>query len=434
MRNKTINALIAIAVSSMVLFSCTKEPPIEPNAHFSTKLVDNTAYAGETFYLYLTNTQGEFYTLFTGLTEATTYDPNDPTRIGTSIPSSTDSFAVTVYNSGGTYPMTLVASSSGNWAEDFKTDVYTMDLKVDDRRSAFTSFSINKVEGVFVPDGNMILFYATKGTDLSNLKPKWLTASANAKVYVNGELQDPGRTVQNFNPDDPNANESKTIDYTVEAPSGETTVYHVKYVFNEPSPDTSLFSLESDIGARFNISIDNGTVEMLYYSNTDPASFKLQATAGVNATVKVGNVEIQDRANTVNLVANPTIKVIAENGTEKDYAVTLTVIDVFTSFKFTQIEDDLGILNDLFPVPNATIDVTAKTINIDVFGYSTSTNNKLVATFEGIDHQTVKVGENNTTLVSGTTVYTYDTNPVEVKLYDGTRLLDTYTLTIGGGK
>ncbi len=432
MKKITINALILLAVSSLALVSCTKEPPLEPNAHFSTKLVDNKAYAGETFYIYLTSTQGEFYTLYPGNTEANTYDPNDPTKTGLNIQTNADSFAITSYNKQGNFPLTLIAASSGNWAEDYKSDMYTLDVNVIDRRSTFTSFSIDKVEGLFIPEDNTILFYAVKGTNLTAKKAKWLTGSAEAEVMVNDQLQETGKTVQDFSPLNPNDNEGRTVEYKVVAPDGNTTIYKVKYILTEPSSATDLFTLVSTTGASFTIDIDAGTIEILYYATSDLTNFNLLASASANAVVKVGTKEIQSKATSVNLVDNDVIKVIAQDGTEKDYQVTLTVVDVFTSFKFTQIDD--GGLQDLYPVPTGTIKVTDKTININVSGYSPTTNNKLVATFEGIDHQTVKIGASNTTLVSGTTVYTYDASPVEIKLYDGSTLMDTYTLTITAGK
>ncbi len=430
MKNKTINALIAILLGSVALFSCTKEPPIKPNAKFSTKLVDNTAYAGETFYIYFTNTSGEFFTLFTGVTDKSTYDPNDPTKTGTAITSVVDSFPITSYNSAGTYPLTLVAASSGNWAEDYEKSVYTLDVTVKDRRSGFTSFSIDKINGEFVPGTTTILFYATKGTNLTAKKAKWLTASAGAEVYVNNELQESGRTTQDFSPINSTDNEGRTVIYSVVAPDGASTDYDVKYILSDPSTDNTLYALSSSTGATFTIGAS--TVQIFYYSTSNLSAFNLLASAGKNAVVKVGNTAIQDKAASVDLVNNNIIKVIAEDKSEKDYAVTLTVIDVFTSFQFTQMDDGSGTLVDLYPVPEAVIDPVAKTITISVFGYSPTTNNKLVATFTGIDHQTVKIG--STVLTSGTTEFTYDASPYEVKLFDGATLRDTYTLTINAGK
>ncbi len=434
MKNKPIHLILAMLLGSFAFFSCTKEPAVQPNAHFTTSLVDNTAYAGESFNIYFTQTSGDFYALYDGMSASSTYDPEDHSKVGVNIVNTTDSLSMN-YRNPGEFDITLVASSSGNWAEDYLTDVYSMHITVVDRRTGFKSFSIDGVDGVFSPDGTEIIFQGVKNEDLTAKKPKFTTVSRDAVVTVNGQPQESGKTVQNFSAVNPGDSEGRSVVYTVTALNGDTQTYTVKYKLSDPSSDTNLYGLTSNINATFNINVDSSTVEMVYYANTNPASFQLQASAGTGAIVTVGTAEIQAKAKSVNLVTNPVIKVKAQNGTEKDYQVTLTPVDVFTSFKFTQVADDQDNLTDLFPVPTATINATAKTIDIKVSDFdATGTNNRLVATFEGINNQTVKIGDSNTTLESGTTIYTYDKTPVQLKLYNGTRLMDTYTLTINSGK
>jgi hypothetical protein len=120
--------IIAFLTTFILLASCTKEPAIEPNAQFSINLVDNTTYTGETFYIYLDNCTGDHFTLYRGWTPGTSWNPDTATT-GTPLDRNTDSVANTYVNPGE-FPLTLVASSSGNWGEEFLVDVYTVHITV----------------------------------------------------------------------------------------------------------------------------------------------------------------------------------------------------------------------------------------------------------------------------------------------------------------
>ena len=120
--------VIVFLTTFVLLASCNEEPAIEPNAQFSTKLVDNTSIAGETFYIYLDNCTGDHITLFRGMTPGSTWNPDTATN-GSPIDRSSDSVAIR-YVFAGEYPLTLVASSSGNWGEEYLVDVYTVNITV----------------------------------------------------------------------------------------------------------------------------------------------------------------------------------------------------------------------------------------------------------------------------------------------------------------
>lgn len=120
--------VIVFLTTFVLLASCNEEPAIVPNAQFSTKLVDNTSIAGETFYIYLDNCTGDHITLFRGMTPGSTWNPDTATN-GSPIDRSSDSVAIR-YVFAGEYPLTLVASSSGNWGEEYLVDVYTVNITV----------------------------------------------------------------------------------------------------------------------------------------------------------------------------------------------------------------------------------------------------------------------------------------------------------------
>jgi hypothetical protein len=116
----------------MAVLGCNKEEAITPSADFTTNLQDNILKRGKTFTIYLNNVQGEFLVYFKGATEETTYDSNDPTRLGTPFSTDLDSLVIPAYNSAGDYIFTVVASSSGNWAKDYFQDIKSITIKVEE--------------------------------------------------------------------------------------------------------------------------------------------------------------------------------------------------------------------------------------------------------------------------------------------------------------
>lgn len=124
-----------ILIFSVLLFllitaGCNKEEAITPSADFTTNLQNNTLKRGTPFMIYLDNVQGEFLVYFKGNTEETTYNPEDPTRLGTTFSVDLDSLQIPAYNNVGEYAFTVVASSSGNWAEDYFQDTKSITITV----------------------------------------------------------------------------------------------------------------------------------------------------------------------------------------------------------------------------------------------------------------------------------------------------------------
>lgn len=410
-------ALTALALT-VAIQSCVKEPAVEPNAKFDTKLVDNTAYAGETFYLYFKNTRGDFWTLFSGLTPATTYDPANPKVTGTVVLNNTDSLAMT-YGNPGTYPLTLVATSSGNWGEEFKKDAYTLNLTVVDRRTGFTSFNIDRIEAVMI--GKELIFYAHKLVDISAKKPKWLTASSTAKVLIDGVEQTSGVSVVNFSAVNPGDSEGRPITYTVQAPDGSTETYTAKYVLRDPSPEKKLIQLNVTVPfvGTF-IPDESNNLEIRYPAGAALTAVRVQGIVSEGAVPKVGTKEIS-KVTAVNLVTENKVVVTAEDLTTAEYNIVMQPVEKFTSWSFTKAGGA-----DLNPAPVATIDAATKTIAVTVFPGTNLTS--LVASFAGVSTQTVKIGD--TVIESGVTEFDYSAKSFELKIFAGDKQLDTYTLTI----
>ena len=427
--------LLALLAGLVFLASCNKEPAIEPNAQFTTKLVDNTAYAGQTFYIYLDNCTGDFFTLYQGLTTGTTYDPENPAAQGTPVDTNTDSLAIT-YRNAGDYQLTFVAASSGNWAEDYLMDVYTVNVNVVDTRTGFLSMQVGEREGVITSE-NEILFYAHKLEDIDNERVKFITASADAKVYVNGELQETGRNRHDFSAVNPGDDEGRPVVYTVEAPNGDTEEYTVKFILRDPSSEKILFSLSSsNLEASFTIDENNKEVVVSYYEGVS-LSGKLMADASAGAVVKVGNTEIHEKEGTVDLSTATAITVIAEDESTQDYDIVLYEKEKITAFNFTAFDAGAGLV-DIIPTLEGDVNFAARTIDMEV--PENLNLDAVVAAFEGLTDFTLKV--EGTTLTSGVTQFDYSFDepaqgedpPVSksftVTVLDGSTLIDTYTLTV----
>lgn len=424
--NKLTIIAILIAITTMV--SCFKESAIEPKAKFTTNLTDNTAYAGESFYMYLDETQGDFLTLFPGTSEGKTYSAEDGTRTGTTINTALDSFEVTLYNNMGEFEMTLVASSVGEFGEEYLQDVYTLPLTVKDKRTGFISFQIDKVEGVYNEDGTEIHFYTHKNADLTGKKPNFVPASATAVVTVNGVVQQPGKTVHDFTPAVAGSDESKTITYTVTASTGDATDYDVKYILRESNSDKELLSITAVGwgGTKFVLSSADQTsksVKLFYESGALLSGAKMKADARAAAVIAKDaagrDVDILPDDEKTDFVNYPTLTVVAEDNSTQEYDVLLYELESLSSFKF--IRAGGSPLN-----PSVTGVFEGNTITLKVLTGTDLTS--IVAEFDGLTNAVLK--HNNSELTSGVTVSDFSAEPtLQVVHIDGT-ILKSYTLVI----
>ncbi len=416
------NLLIIFASAVFLLLSCNKEPAIPPSAQFSLNLFDNTAYAGETFYLYLDNCDGDYYTLYPGLSDGTTYKPDTATK-GTPIDINIDSIGVT-YANGGEYNLSFVASSSGNWGEDFVVDVSTKIITVVDGRTGFISMEVNKRNGENAP-GNEILFYAHKMEDLTNERVKFLTVSRDAEVYVNDVQQESGKNYHDFSALNPGDDEGRTITYTVKAINGETGDFAARFILRDASSEKILYRLSSTtLTAKLNIDEENKEVNVSYYEG-ESLYGKLLANASSGAVVEVGGEEIETKARNVDLETETVIKVVAEDLSEQEYAIVLFEKEWISAFNFTAFDPGTG-SESLNPVILGDVTFDSRSINITV--PANMELGKVIATFEGISDFTLKV--DGTELTSGVTEYNYSSGSFDVEIFDGSTLIDKYALKV----
>jgi hypothetical protein len=125
------NIVIAGAILLFfVLTGCNREPAIEPSAEFTTNLGNNTLQVRTDFVLYTDKVEGEWATYFKGNDSAHTYRSDFYRALGVTLDLELDSLVIGGYSAAGSYPLTIVASSSGNWNKDYLQDVKTITITV----------------------------------------------------------------------------------------------------------------------------------------------------------------------------------------------------------------------------------------------------------------------------------------------------------------
>jgi len=137
--NRYIVLTGSVILSLMVLTSCNKEPLVEPNASFNVENIDGLK-AGTPVIMNLPG-PGDFVTVFTG-------DPgkeyqNYPQDKGAIVSGNTYSYS---YNREGTYTVTAVVSSYGNWSEESAQAVTEEVITVVDSRTTITDYFIKSLD------------------------------------------------------------------------------------------------------------------------------------------------------------------------------------------------------------------------------------------------------------------------------------------------
>ncbi len=307
----------SIILSLMILISCTKEPLVEPDASFSVENIDGLK-AGTPVIINLPG-PGDFVTVFTG-------DPgreyqNYPQDKGAIVSGSTYSYS---YPIGGTFTVTAVVSSYGNWTEESAQDVAEEVITVVDSRTAITEFFIKSLDVTadIDQDASTISFLISSMADRTNLIARFFTESPDARVYVDEVEQFSDSTAVDFT--DP-------VLYTVIAPDGTTQVYTTDITFFFPSEEKQLFTfgLNSPEVVAAIIDEETKTATLLAPAGTDLSRARVVGTSSPLSMIMVQGKSISaERAKTVDLSDNPTIiTVVAEDLSEQDYELTTTLAE-----------------------------------------------------------------------------------------------------------
>lgn len=304
---------IAAFVSGMVLFSCTKEPMAEPDASFTIENIDELK-AGVPVTFNFTGS-GDFITVFSGDTlEQYQYYPTDKGAVVSDMVSSK------TYYKQGTFNVTAIASSYGNWSEERSRNVVEQEITVIDSRTKMTDFSIKSldIEGIIDEETSTISFLMSSLTERTNLVAKFQTMSSDATVYIDDVVQISAVTSNDYT--DP-------VSYLVEAPDGTTQTYTTDITFFYPSDEKQLLTFNLPtlaISASINEAMK--TLAVVVPAETDLTRVRVTASSSPLSSVSMQGKTLDiDRAKTVDISVNPTIiTVLAEDLTTQDYELTTT--------------------------------------------------------------------------------------------------------------
>ncbi len=404
---KNMYKIIAILITLIHLVSCTKEEqiPVDPSFILSYQRDGGTeAYAGTKFYV-LPSGSGEFLTLFDG-SEGHVW--GEPGGKGEDL-NKRDSLGVQ-YKHAGTYQLTLLATSTGNFGGEIAREAKTVEINVVDARNSFSLFYMNGQYGVFAPN-NEIHFNIPDVTDL-NLVPIFALESDASKVYVNGVEQKSGVTANNF---------SEPVVYNITSLTGAEQQYTVISTIFESSSEKALTKFVVGLGGygeMAEIDEQNKIINLTANYNTTIGSVKLILVSSYASSIFINNATYSDRKkyNLSGSGSNPieTIKVIAQNKTESVYTLNTVFGSPLTNFTFAGLN----------PAPQGVIDDVAKTVLVEVLkGTDVS---KLSALWTGTEGK-VTIGDSVQT--NGITMNNF-VAPVTFTFYKGDIASDQYTITV----
>lgn len=410
---KILIALIAV----VSLTSCSEEDPIEVNPEFTLSFErdgNTTALAGTPFYVILKGS-GEFVTLYDG-NAGKVYGEEKATGTDFNL---ADSMMVT-YSTAGTYKLTVVSTSSGDYGKTILRKEKTVDIKVIDVRNSIQEFYLN-IDGVDVPgtinDQNEILFNLPDIYTSLNFKAVFKLDSNESTVFVNGQQQTSNVSINDFMQD---------VVYTIKSKEGNERIYTVKITKFPASSENLLTRFElgkneptigySDSNGEVGV-IDhvNGIINLAVNYATLTTRLKFTVASSPFSTVMVGTVPYSATRRNYNLTTTAKeLTVVAQNKAEKKYTVNLTLQNPVSEFTFA----------GLVPAPVGVINTTNKTISVDVLKGTDIT--KLAAQWKG-SVGIVRIGAVNQT--NGVTLNDYST-PKVFTFYKGSTAGDSYTVTV----
>lgn len=402
---KTIFKYIAILITFIISYSCAEEEMIvaDPNFELSLQREGKTdAEAGTPFYIIPTGS-GEFITLFDG-TPGHVWGEQGASGLDFN---KADSLAIT-YNTAGTYNLTLVASSTGSFGDDFSRDAKTIQVNVVDKRNSFTVFNINGVDGTITKDNEILFSVPSSVTDFYFI-PVFGLQSDLSKVYVNGVEQTSSVTSNDF---------SQPVVYTVKAAEGNEKTYTVKFSTFPASNEKQLTKLAFGVGGNNEVGIINDTTKTITVNAnyaTNLSSVRLILASSYASKVYVGTTLYSDRKGyNLSPTGIKTIKVVAQDNSETEYSLNIIPNSPVTAFTF----------EGLIPAPQGVIDAAKKTITVDVLKGTDIT--KLAAKWVG---STGKVTIGTASQTNGVTVNDFS-KPVTYTFYKGSTAGDKYTVTV----
>ncbi len=211
---KSLYISSTIISACILLFTgCVKEEPIEVDAHFT--IANEEPYlAGSPLTLEFSG-KGEMTTLYMG--HPGHEYKNFPDDTGVEV---TEATYIYKYYVGGTYTVTCICSSYGNWGQDSNRSIFEKTITVIDTRSRLLSFKVSEPKLYTYLDkiNFTITIRVPEGVDISQSLVSTLRESPEAKVFWgNTEIEDKVTKID-FTED----NHIRCV-----APHGEESIYTV---------------------------------------------------------------------------------------------------------------------------------------------------------------------------------------------------------------
>jgi len=312
------------------------------------------------------------------------------------------------YPTAGKYNLTLVASSTGNFGDDFSRNVKTMEINVIDKRNSFTVFNINGIDGTITNDNEILFSIPNSVTDF-NFVPVYGLQSDLSKVYVNGVEQVSSVTSNDF---------SQPVVYTVKAAQGNEKTYTIKFSTFPASSEKMITKFALGIGGNGEVGVideASKTINLTANYATNLSSVRLILASSYASKILLGTNTYSDRKNfNLSTTGIKTIKVVAQDNSEVEYAINVVMDSPVSAFTF----------NGLVPAPAGVINVAAKTITVDVLKGTDIT--KLVAKWVG---SVGKVTIGTAVQVNSITANDFS-KPLTYTFYKGSTAGDKYTVTV----
>jgi len=401
-----IKYLPITALFTLIIFtSCVKEKMIlaDPGFILSFQRDGKTeALAGSMFYVIPTGS-GEFLTLFSG-TAGHVWGESGAKGVDLN---KADSIGVT-YPTAGKYSLSLISTSAGDFGKEISREVKSVEITAVDDRNSFTVFNVNGVDGVISADNGISFSVPDIVTDFHFIAIFGLQSEL-AKVYVNEVEQTSGVTVNDF---------SQPVIYRVKSAQGTEKIYTVKFTTFPASGEKAITRFALGVGGNGEIGeIDeiNKTISLTANYGTNLASVRLILESSYASKIYLSNALYSDRKNyNLSSTGVKSIKVVAQNNSEAEYMINPLASNPVSAFTFT----------GLVPAPEGIINISAKTISIDVLKGTDIT--KLTALWTG---SVGKVTIGNVVQTNGVTVNNFSA-PITYTFYKGTTAGDKYKVTV----
>jgi len=207
--------LIFSVFSTVLLLGCEKEDEISPvNAAFDINNID--ALYIQTSVEMTISGEGQKFVIWPGDETHVWSEQVDHSNTGIST-EERKTFSY-IYRVPASYTVTCVASSTGEFGQDFNQDITHLDITVSDSIKSFNSFSFfkPKAEGEIVNDSIFITICDTE--DLTDVRSRFSLSSMYSSVTVDGVPQVSRVTRNDF---------TKPVSYTITAFDGSVKDYPV---------------------------------------------------------------------------------------------------------------------------------------------------------------------------------------------------------------